>query len=87
MLSLALNFVKEKDKNCILVHIFKHSKLSQKAQQKHARKFVVNTNLRLRYKIFLFLSLANKLHHLLHTIATHLGVPFYKVALGSFLKT
>jgi hypothetical protein len=52
MLSLALNFVKEKDKNSILVHIFKHSKLSQKTQQKHAWKFAVNTNLRLRYEFF-----------------------------------
>jgi len=48
MLSLALNFVKEKDKNSSLVHILKHSNLSQKTQQKHACKFAVNTNLWLR---------------------------------------
>jgi len=48
MLSLALNFVKEKDKNYILAYILKHSKLSQrKKQQKHAGKFAVNTKLRL----------------------------------------
>jgi len=45
MLCLALNYVKEKDKNSILVHIFKHSKLSQKTQQKHAWKFGGHTNL------------------------------------------
>ena len=47
ILSLALKFVKEKDQNSILFHIFKHSKLSQKTQQKHGGKFAVNTNLRL----------------------------------------
>jgi hypothetical protein len=47
MLSLALNLVKEKKKNSVLVHIFRHSKLSQKTQQKHAGKVAVNTNLRL----------------------------------------
>ncbi len=36
MLSLALNFVKEKDKNYILFHIIKHLKLSKKSQQKNA---------------------------------------------------
>jgi hypothetical protein len=34
MLSQALNFVKERDKIFLLFHIFKHSKLSQKTQQK-----------------------------------------------------
>jgi len=38
MFSLAMSFVKEKDKKYILVHIFKHSNLSQKTQQKHTRK-------------------------------------------------
>jgi len=43
----SLNFVKEKDKNSFLVHIFKHSKLNPKTQPKYAGKFAVNPNLRL----------------------------------------
>jgi len=39
MLSLALNFVKEKDKNSILVHIFKHSNIKQK---KHSKNILEN---------------------------------------------
>jgi len=38
MLSLALNFVKEKEKNYILFHIFKHSPLSQK----HSKNMLEN---------------------------------------------
>jgi len=44
-----------------LVKFFQHLKLSKNTQQKHAEKFAVNTNLRLRDKIFSFLPLANSL--------------------------
>jgi hypothetical protein len=55
----AFNFVDGIDKNTVLVRFFQHLKLSkQKTHQKHAEKFVVNTNLRLRDKIFPFLTLA-----------------------------
>ncbi len=46
--TIALNFVNGIDQNTFLVKFFQHLKLSKNTQQKHAEKFAVNTNLRLR---------------------------------------
>jgi hypothetical protein len=60
MLSLALNFVKEKDKNYILAYILKHSKLSQRKNSKNMLENLLETqNWGCVTKHFLFLPLAN----------------------------
>jgi len=58
--TIALNIVNGMDKNTFLVSFFQHLKLSIKTNTaKTCSKFAVNTNLRLRDKIFHFLTLAN----------------------------